>query len=210
MEREDKLLPTVLLKWQVCSQGITELYLQKDQSTDKDLCRATSRPLSQVYPQWAGEVKGYYTVKCEIVPMLRAAPELSGKEVASSPHSEKSEYAQIKWVLPIRLLTFISDTASTLVTWTKKNEGQNKVPHFTEVYSFFQYQANKIKMFLVLHMMDAISLTLKIASWLHWAATSVKSLMKLGDRILKKNLLTQYNHQQFFCYIKILKITWKR
>lgn len=40
--REDKLLSTVLLKWQVCSQVITELYLQKDQSTDKDLCSATS------------------------------------------------------------------------------------------------------------------------------------------------------------------------
>lgn len=42
----------------------------------------------------------------------------------------------------------------------------------------------------MLHMVDAISLTLKITSWLHWAAMSVKSLMKLEDRILKKNLMT--------------------
>lgn len=54
-------------------------------------------------------------------------------------------------------------------------------------------------MVLVLHMVDAIPLTLKLTSWLHWAAMSVKSLMKLGDRILNKNKMTPI----IFCCIKI-------
>lgn len=43
----------------------------------------------------------------------------------------------------------------------------------------------------MLYMVDAITLIVKITSWLHQAAMSVKSLMQLGDKILKKKLMQQ-------------------
>lgn len=52
------------------------------------------------------------------------------------------------------------------------------------------------------YVVDAITLIVKITSWLHWAAMPVKSFMQLGDKILKKKQMQQYNHWAFFCHVK--------
>lgn len=62
------------------------------------------------------------------------------------------------------------------------------------IIQFFNIKLIKEKCFLMFYVVDAITLIVKITSWLHWAAMPVKSLMQLGDKILKKKRMQQYNH----------------